>query len=117
MLPAEMVILLAIAQANGFGKEALTRPIGDVSDEYITRLYQSLVRRGYLRRTGSREEYQLTTRGAEALIEFLRRNESRVRQTIKALQRLRISIGRGRAGGKMKATAVSHKSRQTVGSV
>jgi DNA-binding IclR family transcriptional regulator len=117
MLPAEMVILLAIAQASGFGKEALTRPMGDVSGEYVARLYQSLVGRGYLRRAGSREEYQLTARGAEALIEFLRRNESRVRQTIKALQRLSISIGRGRGGGKMEATVVSHKSRQTVSSV
>lgn len=70
MLPAEMVILLAIAQANSFGKEALTCLIGDVSGEYINRLYYSLVRLGYLRRTGSREEYQLTMRGGEPLIEF-----------------------------------------------
>ena len=54
MLPAEMVILLAMAQANGFGREALARPMGDVSGEYIARLYQSLVQRGYLRRAGVR---------------------------------------------------------------
>ncbi len=39
MLPAEMGFLLAIAHASGFGKEALTCPMGDVSGEYITRLY------------------------------------------------------------------------------
>jgi hypothetical protein len=48
----------------------LTCLMGDVSGEYIARLYQSLVGQGYHRRAGSREEYQLTARGAEDLIEF-----------------------------------------------
>ena len=70
MLPAEMVILLAIAESSGFGKETLACPMGGMSGEYIARLYQSLVRRGYLRRTAS-GEYRFTERGGKALIDFL----------------------------------------------
>ena len=108
MLPAEMVILLAVAQANGFGREALTRPMGDVSGEYIARLYQSLVQRGYLRRASVRE-YRLTERGGKALIEFLHRNEHRVRQTIRALELLRINIGWGGNWGRREAVVAGHK--------
>jgi predicted transcriptional regulator len=108
MLPAEMVILLAMAQANDFGREALARPMGDVSGEYIARLYQSLVQRGYLRRAGVRE-YRLTERGGEALVEFLHRNEHRVRQTIKALELLRINIGRGGNWGRREAVVAGHR--------
>ena len=115
MLPAEMVILLAIAESSGFGKEALARPMGDMSGEYIARLYQSLVRRGYLKRTCA-GEYRFTERGGKALIEFLGRNESKIRQTIKALERLRINIGRGGSRDTMEAMVVSHRGRQTVSS-
>ena len=115
MLPAEMVILLAIAESSGFGKETLARPMGGMSGEYIARLYQSLVRRGYLRRTAS-GEYRFTERGGQALIDFLRRNESKIRQTIKALERLRINIGWGGSRDTMEAMVVSHRGRQTVSS-
>lgn len=115
MLPAEMVILLAIAESSGFGKDTLARPMGDMSAEYVARLYQALVRRGYLRRTAS-GEYRFTERGGKALIDFLRRNESKIRQTIKALERLRINIGRGGSRDTMEAMAISHGGRQTVSS-
>ncbi len=112
-----MVILLAIAQASGFGRETLARPTGDMPGEYISHLYHSLVRRGYLKRNGSRG-YQLTAKGGETLIEFLRINETRVKQTIKALQRLRIKIGREGNELKMEDIMVSRRrrNRQAVSS-
>jgi hypothetical protein len=96
VLPAEMVILLAMAEAGGLGKEVPKSRVGDVSDEYVGRLYRSLVRRGYLKRRGSRG-YQLTSKGGKALIDFLHQNETKVRQTINALERLRIKIGQEQA--------------------
>ncbi|MBA7676286.1 hypothetical protein ES703_84527 [subsurface metagenome] len=105
VLPTEMVILLAIAEAGEFGREVLARPMGDVPGEYIGHLYQSLVRRGYLRQSSSRG-YQLTAKGGAALIEFLHKNETRVRQTIKALKRLRIEIGQEIDKVKKEATVV-----------
>jgi len=95
VLPAEMVILLAMAEAGGLGKEALKSRVGDTPDEYVGRLYRSLVRRGYLKRRGLRG-YQLTSKGGEALTEFLHKNETKVSQTINALERLRIKIGQER---------------------
>jgi DNA-binding IclR family transcriptional regulator len=99
VLPAEMVILLAMAEAGGLGKEALRSRVVNMTDEYVGRLYRSLVRRGYLKRRGS-SGYQLTSKGGEALIEFLHRNETRARRTINALERLRINIGQEKAGVK-----------------
>ncbi len=90
MFPSEMVILMAIAGTGGFGKGLLTRPM-DVTGEYIGYLYDSLVRRGYLKENGSRR-YQLTAKGREALFEFLRGNKTRVKDTIKTLKQLGIEI-------------------------
>jgi hypothetical protein len=92
MFPSEVVILLAMAEAGGLGRETLKSPAGDMPDEYAGHLYRSLVRRGYLKRSSS-SGYQLTSRGGEALIKFLCQNETKVRQTISALERLRIMIG------------------------
>jgi len=93
MFPSEMVILMAIAVARDSDKKLLSRPM-DVTGEYITYLYNSLVRRGYLKGNSSRG-YQLTLEGREALFEFLRKNETRVKDTVKTLQQLGIEIDQG----------------------
>ena len=90
MFPSEMVILMAIAVARDSGKKLLTRPM-DVTGEYIGYLYDSLVRRGYLKENGSRG-YQLTSLGRETLFEFLHENKARVKDAIKTLQQLGIEI-------------------------
>lgn len=88
MLPGEMVILMAIAITRDYGKRLLTRPM-DVSGKYVDNLYDSLIERGYLEREGSRG-YQLTQKGRDALVEFLRQNRVRLKDTIKTLQQLGI---------------------------
>ena len=90
MFPSEMTILMAIAVTGNSDKKLLTRPM-DVAGEYITNLYNALVKRGYLKGNSSKG-YQLTSKGREALLEFLRRNENRVKETIRTLQRLGIAI-------------------------
>ncbi len=93
MFPSEMVILMAIAVARDSDKKLLSRPM-DVTGEYITYLYNSLVKRGYLKGNSSRG-YQLTLKGREALFEFLRKNETMVKDTVKTLQQLGIEVGQG----------------------
>ena len=90
MFPSEAAILMTIAVAKDSGKKLLTRPM-DVVGEYIGYLYDSLVSRGYLKRDGSRE-YQLTSKGREALFEFLYENQNKVKDAIKTLQQLGIEI-------------------------
>ena len=90
MFPSEMTILMAIAATRDSGKRLLTRPM-DVVGEYIGYLYDSLVSRGYLKRDSSRE-YQLTSKGREALFEFLYKNKTGAKDTIKTLQQLGIEI-------------------------
>jgi len=90
MFPSEMAILMAIASTRDSGKKLLTRPM-DVVGEYIGYLCDSLVKRGYLKRDGSRE-YQLTLQGREALSEFLYKNKTEVKDAIKTLQQLGIEI-------------------------
>ena len=90
MFPSEMVILLAIARAGDSGEKLLTRPM-DVVGEYIGYLYNSLVTRGYIKRNSPRR-YQLTTKGRQALFDFLHENKARVKNTIKTLQQLGIEI-------------------------
>ena len=91
MFPGEMVILMAIAINKETGKELLTRPM-DVTSEYISNLYNSLVNRGYLKKNRLMS-YQLTSAGREALEEFIYRNDIRARDTVKRLQQLGIEIG------------------------
>ena len=91
MFPSEMVILMAIAVTGDHGKELLNRPM-DVTGEYIGYLYDSLVRRGYLKGNKSRG-FALTAMGRETLFEFLRENKNRTKETINALQRLSIKVG------------------------
>jgi len=90
MFPSEMVILMAIATSRDSGKQLLTRPM-DILGEYVGYLYDSLVRRGYIQEGNSRG-YQLTSKGREALFEFLYKNKAGVKDPIKTLQRLGIEI-------------------------
>ena len=90
MFPSEMVILMAITVNKDTGKKLLTRPM-DVTGEYIGYLYDSLVNRGYL--SGNRVRgYRLTSLGREALLEFLHKNQTRAKDTIKRLRLLGIKI-------------------------
>ncbi|MFC1966041.1 hypothetical protein ACFLWI_03745 [Chloroflexota bacterium] len=92
MLPSEMVILMAIGVSRDAGKKLLALPL-DGKGEYIGDLYDSLVRRGYIK--GSRAKgYRLTSDGMEALFEFLLENKSRVEETIKTLRQLGIESSR-----------------------
>ena len=90
MFPSEAAILMAVAVTKDSGKKLLTRPM-DVIGEYIGYLCDSLVRRGYLKRDGSRE-YQITAKGREALFDFQYSNRTRIENAIKALQQLGIEI-------------------------
>ncbi len=91
MFPAEMVILMAIEVAGDSVKRLLDRPM-DISGQYIANLYESLVRRGYLKREKDRG-FSLTAMGREALSGFLRENEPRVRELINTLEDLGIKPG------------------------
>jgi len=88
MFPSEMVILMAVAVGRDSGKKLVTRPM-DVTGEYVGYLYNSLVRREFLKGNSSRG-YELTSKGREALFDFLRQNENRVKDTIKRLRQLGI---------------------------
>jgi len=88
VFPSEMVILLSIALSSASSKTLISRPM-DVMNEYIDYLYTSLVRRGYLRESGSKG-YKLTSKGSEALLIFLNENRSRAEYIIKALHQLGI---------------------------
>jgi len=92
MFPSEMVILMAIAVGRDSSKKLLTRPM-DVTSEYIGYLYDSLVRRDYIKGSSSKG-YELTLKGRQALSEFLFKNETRVRDTIKKLQQLGIKCSK-----------------------
>ncbi len=90
MFPSEMAILMAVASTRDSGKKLLTRPM-DVVGEYIGYLCDSLVNRGYLKKDDSKE-YQLTSKGREALFGFLDENKIRVKDAVKTLQQLGIEI-------------------------
>ena len=93
MFPSEMVILMAIAVNKDAGNKLLTRPM-DVTSEYVGYLYQSLVRRGYIKGGGLRG-YQLTPMGRQVILEFLYKNGNRANDVIKRLQRLGIECSDG----------------------
>ena len=91
MFPSEMVILMAIARGGDSGEKLLSRP-RDVVGEYIGYLYNSLVIRGYIKGSSPRG-YQLTMKGRQALFDFLQKNRTRTRDTVKILHQLGIEIG------------------------
>ncbi len=88
MFPSEMVILMTIVEAGGFGRKLVNQL--DITGEYIGYLYDSLVKRGYLKR--SPQGYELTSKGREAVLDFLHANKASVRERIKTLEKLRIQI-------------------------
>ena len=90
MFPSEMLILMASAAARDSSKKLLANRM-DVVDEYIGYLYDSLVKRGYLKRSSS-GEYQLTSMGNEVFFEFLHYNRTRARDMIERLQQLGIEV-------------------------
>ena len=112
MFPSEMVILMAIAVSKGAGKRLLTRP-GDVAGEYIGYLYNSLVRRGYIK-GGSLRGYRLTSMGKEALSEFLHENETRAKDTMRRLQQLGIECGQKMDGLGKEATRSSREAKHSI---
>jgi len=91
MFLSEMVILMAIELARDSGKNLL-KPM-DVTGEYVRSLYDSLVRRGYLKKSSLRG-YQLTSEGRESLFEFLLENKTRAKNMIKTLQQLGIEASK-----------------------
>jgi len=93
MFPSEMAVLMAIAAAGESIKGLPCRPT-DVSGDYVAHLYSSLVRRGYLRGSTSRG-HQLTAKGRTAVVELLRRNESRVSDLLETLRKLGIETSDG----------------------
>ena len=112
MFPSEMAILMAIAVTRDAGKKLLNRPM-DVVGKYIGYLYDSLVNRGYLKRGGSRG-YQLTPKGREALCEFLYTNKTRVKDAIKALQRLGIEINLEEDSLEKEAIKVARRAKRSL---
>ena len=92
MFPSEIVILMAIAINKNTGKQLLSRSM-DVTGEYISYLYNSLVNRGYIK--GHRAKgYQLTAAGREVILDFLKRRKTRVKDIVKRLQWLGIEVNR-----------------------
>ena len=90
MFPSEMVILMAIAANKEAGKQLRNRPM-DIIGEYIGYLYDSLVKRGYLKENNAKG-YQLTLKGREALFDFLHENRTMVKETMERLKQLGIEI-------------------------
>ena len=114
MFPSEMVILMAIAVAKDSGKGRLTRST-DVLGEYIGYLYDSLVRRGYVREDRLRG-YRLTPKGREGLFEFLYKNKTRVKDPVRTLQQLGIEISQEQEQviNKLEQEAIKLKERSKI---
>ena len=68
MLPSEMVILMSIALSENAGETLINRSI-DAMSEYIDKLYESLIKRGYMARNSS-NGYKLTPKGGEILLKI-----------------------------------------------
>ena len=101
MFPSEMVVLMAMAATRRSVSGSTGCP-KDVSYEHVVYLYNSLVRRGYLRETNP-GGYQLTVKGRLAVLELLHHNETRVKELEKALQNLGIETGEGTDGAEKAA--------------
>ena len=86
MLNSEMIILMSIALSENANKTLISRSI-DVLSEYIENLYESLIKRGYMKRSHSKG-YKLTNKGGETLLEFMRENWAEAEEMIAALHQL-----------------------------
>ena len=88
MLPSEMEIMLAIALNKNIAKKLVDGSM-DVISEYFGYLFNSMVKRGYIK--GNRAKgYQLTLRGKTTLVKYLRKNETRDKAAIEQLKQLSI---------------------------
>lgn len=90
MLPSELVILMAISINKRTGQKLLTNPL-DVTSEYMSYLFNSLVNRGYLkghRTTG----FRLTTIGRDAVQTFIRKKGSKQMDIVERLRTVGINI-------------------------
>ena len=90
MLPSEMIILMAIAVNQKTGKNLLSRPM-DATGEYIGYLFNSLVNRGYLKQNGA-QSYQLTPMGHDVIFDFIKKNQTRLRDIVRRLRLLGIDM-------------------------
>lgn len=91
MFPGEMVILMAITVARDHGTKPPGRP-ADVIGEYADYLCNSLMGRDYLNGNESKG-YRLTSKGQEALLEFLGANKTNIEDAIETVQVPGIEVG------------------------
>lgn len=87
-----MIILMATVVNTKTGDKLLNKPM-DITGEYISYLYNSLVNRGYLkghRATG----YQLTVFGREAISDFIKKNRTKSKDVVNRLKMLGIEISK-----------------------
>ena len=91
LFPSEMIVLMAVVGTGDFSRGLLNRPM-DVTGQYIGYLYDSLVKRGYLEGNNS-GGYRLTSKGKETFHEFVVKNKTKVKDTMKTLKQLGIGIG------------------------
>lgn len=88
MFPHEMLILMAISSAGNAGTQILNKP-HDIASEYIGYQYNSLVKRGYLKKH-SKARYSLTQKGNALLSQFLYNNNDKANETIVMLDQIGI---------------------------
>ncbi|MGD9143715.1 MAG: hypothetical protein PVG61_07710 [Dehalococcoidia bacterium] len=90
MLPGEMVILIAVTMNKHTGRKLSSGPL-DITSEYIGFLYNSLVKRGYIKghpTTG----FRLTALGEEVIRTFVRKNRSKDLDIVERLRLLGIEL-------------------------
>jgi hypothetical protein len=90
MLPSEMVILMAVTMNKHTDRKLSSGPL-DITSEYISFLYNSLVKRRYLKghpTTG----FQLTALGDEVIQDFVRKNKSKDLDIVERLRLLNIEL-------------------------
>ena len=88
MFPSEMVVLMAIVTTSKAYSKSDVQP-ADTTTDYTSHLYDSLIKRGYLREVGV-HRYWLTAKGRVVVREFLRDNKKKVRDIMRTLKELGI---------------------------
>jgi len=73
MFPNETLNLVAVLGAKDSGQKILSRPM-DVMNEYIGYYCNSLVKRGYLKKSNMLRSYKLTSTGKKVLLDFVSNN-------------------------------------------
>ena len=88
MFPSEMVVLMAIAATNKTSAKSDIHT-ADVTVDYTSHLYESLIQRGFLLETGI-HKYRLTTKGRGVVRDFMHDNKTKVKDIIGTLRELGI---------------------------